>query len=156
MRLLLVKPLQGNSTMSHPTALSPEVTAALHAANEVSAFCQWCGIQITEAMLGRIELQARWRPEFGQFMGFMHAGVVAALIDTACGYAAGSVVGRVLTSHVSINCLRPAVGELFIARARVVKPGKQQIFTACEFYAVTNGEEKLVATGETLLMTVTA
>jgi uncharacterized protein (TIGR00369 family) len=89
-------------------------------------------------------------------MGFMHAGIVAALIDTACGYAAASVAGRVLTSHVSVNCLRPAVGELFIARARVVKPGKQQIFTSGELFAVSQGEEKLVATGETLLVPVTA
>jgi acyl-coenzyme A thioesterase PaaI-like protein len=46
------------------------------------------------------------------------------------------------------------VGERFIARARVVKPGKTQVFTACELYAVQNGEEKLVATGETLLTPV--
>jgi acyl-coenzyme A thioesterase PaaI-like protein len=57
----------------------------------------------------------------------------------------------VLASHFSVNCLRPAVGERFIARARVVKPGKTQVFTACELFAVANGEEKLVATGETLL-----
>lgn len=142
--------------MTQVTALSSEITAALHAANQVAAFCQWSGMQITQSSVGDIELQAHWRPEFGQFMGFMHAGIVAALIDTACGYAAASVAGRVLTSHVSVNCLRPAVGELFIARARVVKPGKQQIFTAGELFAVSNGEEKLVATGETLLVPVTA
>jgi acyl-coenzyme A thioesterase PaaI-like protein len=46
------------------------------------------------------------------------------------------------------------VGERFVARARVVKPGKSQVFTACELYAVASGEEKLVATGETLLSVV--
>lgn len=50
--------------------------------------------------------------------------------------------------------LRPAVGERFIARARVVKPGKTQVLTYCELFAVTNGAEKLVATGETLLTPV--
>jgi acyl-coenzyme A thioesterase PaaI-like protein len=63
-------------------------------------------------------------------------------------------VGRVLASHYAVNCLRPAVGERFIARARVVKPGKTQVFTACELFAVTGGNEKLVATGETLLTPV--
>ena len=48
----------------------------------------------------------------------------------------------------------PAVGQRFIARARVVKPGKTQVFTACELFAVTDGVEKLVATGETLLTPV--
>ncbi len=95
-----------------------------------------------------------WRKELGQYAGFLHAGLVGALIDTACGFAAASVVGRVLASHYSVNCLRPAVGERFFARARVVKPGKTQVFTACELYAVADGQEKLVATGETLLTVV--
>jgi len=50
-----------------------------------------------------------------------------------------------------VNCLRPAQGEQFIARARVVRAGKTQVFTACELFAVFAQEEKLVATGETLL-----
>ena len=79
---------------------------------------------------------------------------MGALIDTACGFAAASVVGKVLASHYSVNCLRPAVGERFVARARVVKPGKSQVFTACELFAQEGGAEKLVATGETLLSVV--
>lgn len=77
-----------------------------------------------------------------------------ALIDTACGFAAATVVGRVLASHYALNCLRPAVGERFIARTRVVTPGRTQVFTACELFAVADGAEKLVATGETLLTPV--
>ena len=95
-----------------------------------------------------------WRAEFGQYAGFLHAGLVGALIDTACGFAAATVVGPVLAAHFAVNCLRPAIGERFIARARVVKPGRSQVFTACELFAVSNGEEKLVATGETLLTVV--
>jgi len=64
------------------------------------------------------------------------------------------MVGRVLASHYSVNCLRPAVGERFIARARVVKPGKTQVFAACDLFAEAGGVEKLVATGETLLTVV--
>ena len=95
-----------------------------------------------------------WRTEAGQYSGFLHAGLIGALIDTACGYAAATVVGQVLASHYSVNCLRPAVGERFVARARVVKPGKSQVFTACELYAQAADAEKLVATGETLLLVV--
>lgn len=55
-----------------------------------------------------------------------------------------------------MNCLRPAVGQRFIARARVVKPGRTQVFTRCELFADDGegGDEKLVATGETLLTVV--
>ena len=95
-----------------------------------------------------------WREEVGQYSRFLHAGVIGALIDTACGFAAATLSIRSLASHYSINFLRPAVGHRFIARARVVKPGKSQVFTACELYAVNGAEEKLVAAGETLLLVI--
>lgn len=136
--------------MSTPTAL-----AQLRAVNEQAAFNRWAGIEVNRAETRHAELGLAWRAEFGQYTGFMHAGMVGALIDTACGFAAVTVAGRVLAVHYSVNCLRPAVGERFIARARVVKPGKTQVFTSCELYAVQGGEEKLVATGETLLTPVT-
>ncbi len=122
--------------------------------NQTAAFNQWCGIEVLKAEPGLAEIGMAWKPELGQYAGFMHAGLVGAMIDTACGFAAATVVGRVLASHYSVNCLRPAVGERFIARARVVKPGKTQVFTACDLFAVSGGEEKLVATGETLLIVV--
>ncbi len=135
--------------------MTPLATLAqLRAINEQAAFNRWAGIEVTQAETGKAELQLAWRAEFGQYAGFMHAGMVGALIDTACGFAAVTMSGRVLAVHYSVNCLRPAVGERFIARARVVKPGKTQVFTACELYAVHKGEEKLVATGETLLTPV--
>ena len=124
----------------------------LRALNETAAFNRWCGFEVLHAVPGRVELAMRWKPEFGQYTGFLHAGVVGALIDTACGYAAVSQVGaRVLASHFAINCLRPAVGERFVAKARVLRAGRQLVFTACELHAHDAGQDKLVATGETLL-----
>jgi uncharacterized protein (TIGR00369 family) len=122
--------------------------------NASAAFNRWWGFEVLRAEPGLAELAMPWRPEAGQYAGFLHAGLVGALIDTACGFAAVTLVGRVLASHYSVNCLRPAVGERFVARARVVKPGKTQVFTSCELYAVADGSEKLVATGETLLTVV--
>jgi len=135
----------------NPT-LDPQ--AKIRAINQTAAFNQWCGIELTNAEPGTVEIIMPWRPEVGQYSGFLHAGLVGALIDTACGFAAVTMVGRVLASHYSVNCLRPAIGEQFVARARVVKPGKSQVFTACELYARTGSSEKLVATGETLLSVV--
>lgn len=136
-----------DKTPSDPLAL-------IRAINGTAAFNRWCGIEVLAAGDGRAEIAMPWRDEAGQYAGFLHAGVVGALIDTACGYAAATLVGRVLAAHYAVNCLRPAVGERFIARARVVKPGRTQVFTACELFAVERGEETLVATGETLLTVV--
>lgn len=131
--------------------------AQLRAVNQAAAFNRWCGIEVVSAEPGKVEIAMPWRAEAGQYSGFLHAGMVGALIDTACGFAAATVVGSgVLASHFSVNCLRPAVGERFIARAHVVKPGKSQVFTACELYAQDKGSEKLVATGETLLSVIAA
>jgi uncharacterized protein (TIGR00369 family) len=128
--------------------------STLRAINQTAAFNRWCGIEVLRAEAGQAEIAMPWRPEAGQYAGFLHAGLIGALIDTACGYAAATVVGRVLASHYSVNCLRPAVGTRFIARARVVKAGKSQVFTSCELYAEDGGGEKLVATGDTLLSVV--
>ena len=137
------------------SATASDPLAFIRGINATAAFNRWCGIEVLAAGEGRAEIAVAWREELGQYAGFLHAGLVGALIDTACGFAAATVVGRVLASHYSVNCLRPAVGERFIARARVVKPGKTQVFTACELFALKDGEEKLVATGETLLTPVT-
>lgn len=131
---------------------SLDALAQLRAINAAAAFNRWCGIEVVAAEPGSATIAMPWRPEAGQYSGFLHAGLVGALIDTACGFAAATLVGRVLASHYSVNCLRPAVGERFLARAKVVKPGKNQVFTSCELFAQSSGSEKLVATGETLLL----
>lgn len=129
-----------------------DVHALLITINQSAAFNRWCGLEVKSASTGRVELALPWRAEFGQYTGFLHAGLIGTLIDTACGFAAVTVAGSgVLAAHFSVNCLRPAQGEHFIARARVVRAGKTQVFTACELFAVTAQDEKLVATGETLL-----
>jgi uncharacterized protein (TIGR00369 family) len=125
----------------------------IRAINASAAFNRWAGFEVEAAGGGEVTLSLAWREEFGQYAGFLHAGMVAALIDTACGFAAATVVGRVLASNCQVSFFAPAVGERFLARARVVKPGKRQVFTAAELLADRDGEEKLVAGGSTILMT---
>src|SRR4051812_1360854 len=134
--------------------MDSDLLSRIRSINASAAFNRWCGIEVTRADAGSVEIAMPWRTEAGQYAGFLHAGLVGALIDTACGFAAATMVGRVLASHFSVNCLRPAVGERFVARARVIKPGKNQVFTACELFAEFGGSQKLVATGETLLVPV--
>jgi uncharacterized protein (TIGR00369 family) len=125
--------------------------------NAMAEFNRWCGIEVTVAESGTVEIQMPWRPEVGQYAGYLHAGLIGALIDTACGFAAATVAGpHLLAADFSVNCLRPAVGQKFIARARVVKPGKTQVFTACDLFAVDSQGEKLVANGQTLLTVLAA
>jgi uncharacterized protein (TIGR00369 family) len=140
----LARHVQGN-------AVATFETSQIAALSRRAPFNVWCGLEVTRAEGGEAEIVMPWRAQAAQYAGYLHAALIGGLIDTACGFAAATLVGPVLASHFSVNCLRPAVGESFVARARIVKAGKSQVFTAAELYAVTAGRETLVATGETLL-----
>lgn len=120
--------------------------------NATAKFNLWSGLEVIHAEEGMVELLLHWKDELAQYSGFLHAAMIGGLIDTACGFAAATVAGpNVLASNFSVNCLRPAIGEKFIARAKVIKAGKKQIFTACDLFALSDGTEKLVANGQTNL-----
>jgi uncharacterized protein (TIGR00369 family) len=125
--------------------------ARLQAISKTSAFNEWLGIEVTAASEGSAELQLAWRSEFGQYSGFLHAGLVGALIDTACGFAA-TITAEVLASHYSVNFFRPAVAARFIARGKVLKLGKREIFCRTEVYGDGVTDKRLVASGEAILM----
>lgn len=124
----------------------------LQAINSRAAFNLWSGFEVVSAAAGEAEIVMPWRPEAGQYSGFLHAGIIGALLDTACGFAAATLVGPVLAAHYSVNFLTPAIGTVFRVRGRVVRAGKRQIFTAAELFAEADGKQRLVATGEALLM----
>ena len=134
-----------------------DLLARVAAVNASAAFNRWAGFEVVSAETGRVTLRMNWKEEAGQYAGFLHAGLVGALIDTACGFAAFTQGGMVLASHYSVNCLAPAVGRAFVAEAHVVRAGKRQIFTRAGLFAESaDGARKLVATGETILMTAGA
>ena len=131
----------------------------IQAINKTAAFNRWAGFEVTRADNGESELRMNWREEdMGQYAGFLHAGLIGAMLDTACGFAAATVSGRVLASHFSVNCVSPAVGRAFVARGRVVKAGRKQVFATAELYAQAEGQGddglKLVATGNAILVPV--
>jgi uncharacterized protein (TIGR00369 family) len=133
---------------------SADLLARLRAINDTAAFNRWFGIDLVAAHPGTATISMPWRDEAGQYSNFLHAGLIGALVDTACGFAAVTLNLRVLASHYSVNCLRPATGKRFIARARILKPGRTQVFAACELFAENGDGEKLVATGETIFVVV--
>ena len=97
---------------------------------------------------GSVEIHLPFRPELTQQHGYFHAGVVTAIADTACGYAALSLTDagvEVLSVEFKINLLRPAAGERLIARAEVLRPGRTLSVARADVYAEANGESKLVA-----------
>ncbi len=106
---------------------------------------------------GRVEITLPWAEALTQQHGFLHAGMVATALDSACGYAGFTLMAleaAVLTIEFKINLLAPAQGQRFRMVGTVVKPGRT--VTVCEghAYALDGGQEKLVATMGCTLMAV--
>jgi len=119
---------------------------------------QTLGVEISRVDPGEIELTMPYALAYTQQHGFMHAGIIAAALDSACGYAAFSLMpaeAAVLTVEFKTNLIAPAAGQRFTFRAHVVKPGRT--LTVCDgraFAIANDGEERLVATMTGTLMAV--
>jgi uncharacterized protein (TIGR00369 family) len=106
------------------------------------------GAELGAIAPGRVEIALRPHPGISQQHGFVHAGAVSAIADSAAGYAALSVLPPergVLTAEFKINLLAPAIGERLVARGAVVKAGKTLLLTQAEVFAEAEGKERLVA-----------
>jgi len=98
------------------------------------------GAEVTSVTPGRVELSLRHNEQFTQQHGFLHAGAVGAVLDSACGYAAFSLMppeAAVLTASYTINLLAPAAGQQFTMTGQVVRAGRT--LTVCRGEAFTDG-----------------
>ena len=109
---------------------------------------------------GLVEIHLPYRNDLTQQNGYLHAGVVTTIADSACGYAAFSLMpagAEVLSVEFKVNLLRPARGERFVARAEVIKAGRTLSVVRGDVFAVdANGQQLLVATMQGTMMTVKA
>ncbi len=120
-------------------------------------FSALIGAQITGLDRGRSELSLPLSPQLLQQHGFAHGGVVSYLADNALTFAGGTALGGdALTLEFKINYVRPAVGEMLIARAHAEATGKTQAVCRCNVYAVKDGEEKLCAVAQGTIVPVPA
>ncbi|WP_425423925.1 PaaI family thioesterase [Simplicispira psychrophila] len=116
------------------------------------------GAQLGLVAPGTVDIEIGWAQELTQQHGFLHAGVVSTALDSACGYAAFTLMAsdaEVLTIEFKINLLAPAQGERFRMEGRVLKPGRTITFCEGRAYALRGGDEKLIATMGCTLMAVT-
>ena len=115
------------------------------------------GASVASVKPGEVEIVLPFSDKVLQQHGFVHAGVVATIADSACGYAALSVMPReaaVLTTEFKINLLAPAKGERLRAVGRVVRAGKKLIVTLGEVFAEEGGQSKQIALITASLMVI--
>jgi uncharacterized protein (TIGR00369 family) len=118
------------------------------------------GMRLLRVAPGEVEVALDFREGLTQQHGYLHAGVVTAAVDTACGYAAltlSDAGSEVLSIEFKLNLLSPAAGREFVARARVVRAGRNVTVCAGDLFALAGGGgEKLVATMLATMMRVAA
>lgn len=115
------------------------------------------GASILRIAPGSVDIVLPASSSVSQQHGFVHAGAVAAIADTAAGYAALSLMppgAGVLTTEFKINLVAPATGERVVARGRVIKAGRTLTLAQTDVYSERNGDERLVALLTATLMTV--
>ncbi len=133
----------------------PDFEARVRASFARQKLMETIGAELTKVAPGETEITLPYREELTQQHGFVHAGIVATVADTACGYAAFSLMpadAAVLTVEYKINLMAPAAGERFVARGRVIRPGRTLTVCAGEVVAYQQGKGKTVATMLATLM----
>ena len=115
------------------------------------------GASLTRVAPGEVEIELSFRDNLTQHHGYLHGGIVTSIVDTACGFAAMTLMpadASVLTIEYKANFVSPATGKRMIARGRVTKPGRTITVCAGDVVALSGGKEKQVATMLATMMAV--
>jgi uncharacterized protein (TIGR00369 family) len=115
------------------------------------------GATLERVAPGEADIRLPFRADLTQQHGFLHAGAMTTVVDSACGYAALTLMpadAAVLTVEFKVNLMAPGDGESIVARGRVLKAGRTLTTCAGDVFAIAGGEEKLVLTMLATMMTV--
>jgi uncharacterized protein (TIGR00369 family) len=113
------------------------------------------GARLVRIDPGQVEIELDYREDLTQQHGYLHAGVVTIIVDSACGFAAYTLMpadSGVLTVEYKVNFTAPARGARFLAVGRVIKPGRTLTVCAGEALATDGAEQKLVAMIQATMM----
>ena len=139
------------------TPADPEFEHRVRASFARQRVMQTLGAELTSVSPGEVVIELPFREDLTQQHGYLHAAIVTAIVDSACGYAAFSLMpvnAAVLTAEYKVNFLAPAAGRRFVAYGRVTKPGRTLTVTAGDVVAETDAGSKPIATMLATMMTV--
>jgi len=126
----------------------PDVAGRIARSFAKQGIMETIGARLVRVVPGEVEIELPIGPRVSQQHGFAHAGAVAAIADSACGYAGLTMMpadAGVLTAEFKINLLAPAAGDRLVATGRVVKAGRTLTVAQADVEAEEGGRRKLVA-----------
>ena len=121
------------------------------------AFMSTIGAEMISVGRGSVVIRFPFSSKLTQQNGYVHAGAVTSIMDSACGYAALTVAPEgadVLSVEFKVNLLAPGIGESFVARASVKRAGKRLAVCTADTFAARAGQEKLIATMLATMMNI--
>lgn len=122
---------------------NPSFEADIKSSFAKQSIMQLIGAELSRIEPGFVDISLPYRAELTQQNGYLHAGIVTTIADSACGYAAFSLMpsgSEVLSVEFKVNLLRPAKGDKFLACAEVIKPGKTLTVVKADVFAVSGKE----------------
>jgi len=135
---------------------NPSFAADVAASFAQQPIMELIGAELSLVELGVVEITLPYRDDLTQQHGYLHAGVITTIADSAAGYAAYSLMpagSEVLSVEFKVNLLRPAKGETFVARAVVIKAGRTLTVVRADVFSIAaNGDRELVATMQGTMM----
>src|ERR1051325_9380584 len=137
-------------------AKDPDFERRVRASFAAQRFMATIGATLEAVSAGTVSIRLPFRDDLTQQDGFLHAGVLASVADSACGYAAFSLMpatARVLSIEFKVNMLAPATGDA-IVRASVIRAGKRIMVCRADVFSSVDGSEKLVAAMQGTMMVV--
>jgi uncharacterized protein (TIGR00369 family) len=152
-------PEAGQPGTSEPAPLAREIDTRVRASIVRQTMLTTLGVTIERLESGYCELGLARRPDLTQQHGFIHAGAITTIADSACGYAAYTVMPAdrdVLTVDFSLNLIAPASHPKFVAAGRVIRSGRTITTCRGEVYGVSaNGQRTAIALIQATMMAVT-
>jgi uncharacterized protein (TIGR00369 family) len=135
----------------------PQFESRIRASFDAQRVMHSIGARLKRVRAGEARIEVPFSPALTQQHGYLHAGIVGIAVDSACGYAAYTLMpadSEVLSVEYKINFLSPAQGQLFVAIGRVVKPGRTLTVCAGEAWAHAGAGRKLVAAMQATMICV--
>jgi uncharacterized protein (TIGR00369 family) len=131
------------------SALNPNFAAEVRASFDKQTFMRLLGATLERVEPGAVDIALSFRGDLVQQHGFVHAGAISSVADSACGYAAYTLMPpntNVLSVEFKVNLLAPAEGERFLAEGRVIRSGRTLTVTRAEVYGFRGSQRTHIAT----------
>jgi len=146
-----------SSTEDRAPSTRPDAAARIRASFARQSFMSLLGAELARVEPGVVEIAIARRNDLLQQHGFLHAGVLTSLLDSACGYSALTIMdgeSGVMSIEFKVNLLAPAAGDRFLVRGEVLKAGRTVVVCRGDAFALEGEQPRLVAAMQASMMAV--